>query len=67
MSSSTRRLIALIGTGGLVLLLWIDHLGGVEAVIVSPDLRGVADGTYPEGDQSLTTGGYFSWEDVWIG
>jgi len=48
-------------------MLWIDHLGGVEAVIVSPDLRGVSDGTLPEGDQSLTTGGYFSWEDVWIG
>lgn len=48
-------------------MLWIDHLGGVEAVIVSPELRGVADGTLPEGDQSLTTGGYFSWEDVWIG
>jgi len=48
-------------------MLWIDHLGGVEAVIVSPELRGVPDGTYPEGDQSVTTGGYFSWEDVWIG
>jgi peptide/nickel transport system substrate-binding protein len=48
-------------------MLWIDHLGGVEAAIVSPDLRGVADGTYPEGDQARTTGGYFSWEDVWLG
>jgi peptide/nickel transport system substrate-binding protein len=48
-------------------MLWIDHLGGVEGVIVSPDLRGVSGGTLPEGDQSLTTGGYFSWEDVWIG
>jgi peptide/nickel transport system substrate-binding protein len=48
-------------------MLWIDHLGGVEAVIVSPDLRGVEDGTYREGDQARTTGGYFSWEDVWIG
>ncbi len=48
-------------------MLWIDHLGGVEAVIVSSDLRGVTDGTYREGDQALTTGGYFTWEDVWIG
>lgn len=48
-------------------MLWIDHLGGVEAVIVSADLRGVTDGIYAEGDQALTTGGYFTWEDVWIG
>jgi peptide/nickel transport system substrate-binding protein len=48
-------------------MLWIDHLGGVEAVIVSTDLRGVNGGTYAEGGESLTTGGYFSWEDVWIG
>ena len=48
-------------------MLWIDHLGGIEAVIVSPELRGVTDGELPEGDRSLTTGGFFSWEDVWVG
>jgi hypothetical protein len=48
-------------------MLWIDHLGGVEAVIVSPELRGVSDGVSAEGEQLVTTGGFFTWEDVWIG
>jgi hypothetical protein len=48
-------------------MLWIDHLGGIEAVIVSDGMHGVSDGLTADGEQLVTTGGYFSWEDVWIG
>lgn len=48
--------------------LWVDHLGGVEAAVSTPQVHGIPEGFYANGEPAigLIAGSFFSWEDVWL-
>jgi ABC-type transport system substrate-binding protein len=49
-------------------MVWIDHLGSVQAVVSDPTVGGIVPGTLPDGSTrlGLISNAQFSWEDVWI-
>ena len=49
-------------------IIFVDHLGGVEAVASQPTVHGIAERTLPDGQTGigLLAGSYFSFEDVWM-